>query len=105
MYRRSPIAPADWRPPLLGFVRARARAPHKIARSATDPANLCKTRNKDKSARRRGCERRCGESYVYVIPSGVEESRGVTIGISTGSFDFAQDDSAIAGSCDSRRYS
>src|SRR4051812_29476260 len=74
-----------------------ARAPHKIARSASDRANLCKMRNMDKSARRMGYERRCGGSYIYVIPSGVEESRCVTIAISTGSFDFAQDDGAIAG--------
>src|SRR3954453_8337643 len=74
-----------------------AGVPHKIAKSASDPANLCKTHSTDKSARKRGCERRGGGSYNFLIPSGVEESRGTAIGVSTGSFDCAQDDSAIAG--------
>src|SRR4030095_12542241 len=42
-------------------VRAHAGAPRKIVRSASDPANLCKTRNTDKFGRRMGCARRCGE--------------------------------------------
>src|SRR5947207_3128163 len=44
--------------------RDRAGWPHKIAPFPNDRADLCKTRNMGKYARRRGCERRCDESWL-----------------------------------------
>src|SRR5262245_33284951 len=88
-----------------GALPVRARSPDKIATFASDPINPCKTRNTDRCARRRGCERR-GDELLQSIRARIVgrlcQTPFVALAFDTNAL---QDPFPFLDGCDWRRYS